>query len=361
MRTLSFDLGDFNSQSAWHFTDHVSGEVKRGQSLTTSQALQSLLGTVQPDRVLCEACAMACLLADTVQKTLPEASLVAANTNAEAWRWTNTKRKTDASDAERLVRLDRLGELEPVALPSGSMRALRRMLTHRQKIIGKRTACYNAIRHACKQHEVVLPRAEAAWSEKGLQRLEALSAPCATDGVVPVDWETTWFLELHHLVKQVRLLNEQLAAVDRSLSRWRREDQREAVKRLQSAPGIGPVLATALLAFIGDPRRFRRGKQVAAYAGLVPRVFQSGARCRHGRITKSGNPLLRRLLINAAWQAIRHDAWAKGIFQRVCGGSKIRRKQAIVAVARHLLIRCWAMMRDEQSWCTAEPAAVMAA
>jgi transposase len=361
MRTISFDLGDFNSQSAWHLTDDVSGVIERGQSLTTSDSLQSLLGSLQPDRVLCEACAMACLLADVVQETVPEASFLAANTNAEAWRWTNTKRKTDASDAERLSRLDRLGELEPVALPTGSMRAVRRMLAHRHKLIGKRTACYNAIRHACKQHEVILPRAEAAWSDEGLQQLEARSAPCAANDVVPIDWETTWLLELHQLVKQVRLLNQQLAAVDRSLAQWRRKDQGETVKRLQSAPGIGPVLATALLAFIGDPHRFQRGKQVAAYAGLVPRVFQSGARCRHGRITKSGNPLLRRLLINAAWQAIRHDAWAKDIFERVSGGSKKRRKQAAVAVARHLLIRCWAMMRDQQSWRTAEPAAVTAA
>jgi len=361
MSTLAFDLGDFNSQSAWHFVDAASGEIQRGQVLTTTAELGSLLLRLQPKRVLCEACAMACLLADTTQAVLSAATFVAANTNAEAWRWTNTKRKTDASDAERLERLDRLGELAPVALPTGPMRALRRMLAHRAKLIHKRTSCYNAIRHACKQHEVVLPRAEAAWSKEGLQRLEALYAPCATAKSTVIAWDTSWLFELRHLVEQVRLLNDQLAAVDRSLARWRQEDQRESVQRLQTAPGIGPVVATALLAFIGDPSRFRRGKQVAAYVGLVPRVFQSGARCRHGRITKSGNPMLRRLLINAAWQAVRHDAWAKAIFSRVCGGSTIRRKQAIVAVARHLLVRCWAMMRDKQSWPASEPAATTAA
>lgn len=359
MLTLSFDLGDFNAQSSWHFVDRSSGVVQRGSVLTTSPALGALLRDLAPDRVLCEACSMACLLSDVTEAVASEASFVAANTNAEAWCWTNTKRKTDPSDAERLERLDCLGELEPVALPTGPMRALRRMLAHRHKLTGKRTACYNAIRHACKQHELALPRAEEAWSEKGLAALESRFATLATAKSVAIDWDVSWLLELRHLVELVRLLNAQLAAVNRSLEQWRRSDAQ--AERLQSAPGIGPIVASALLAFIGDPHRFRRGKQVAAYAGLVPRVFQSGQKCRHGRITKAGNPLLRRLLINAAWQAVRSNAWAQELFARICGGSKTRRKKAIVAVARHLLIRCWAMMRDERSWQTADAADGLAA
>ena len=353
MIMLSFDLGDFNAQSAWHYLDRVSGEVRRGEVETTTSAITALLEKLRPDRVLCEACTMACLLSDAVAAALPAASFLAANTNAEAWRWTNTKRKTDASDAERLTRLDTLGELEAVYLPTGAMRALRRTLTHRKKIVDKRTACYNAIRHACKQHEVALPRAEDAWSNDGLKALEVRFSAIAEAEAVDLEWSTSWLMELRHLVEQVRLLNEQLAMVEQSLARWRRANVR--VQRLETAPGVGPVVAAAILAYIGDPHRFRRGKQVGSYAGLVPRVFQSGQTCRHGRITKCGNKLLRRLLINAAWQAVRIDPWAKAIFDQLCRGSKVRRKQAIVGVARRLLIRCWAMMRDQQQWTPTAP------
>jgi transposase len=70
---------------------------------------------------------------------------------------------------------------------------------------------------------------------------------------------------------------------------------------------------------------------------------------RSGRISKRGNPLLRALLVQASWTALRFD-WARHIYKRVCRGSIKRRKIAIIAVARHLLMRCWAMLRDNKPW-----------
>ncbi len=364
MHILSFDLGDFNAPSAWYSVDRNTGECRHGKVNTDRESLLKLFRTKRPDRVLCEACTMACLLEDVTNEALPDAVFRAANTNDEAWKWTNTKRKTDPSDAERLERLDRLGELKDVVLPDKEMRSLRRMLNHRHNLLRKRTACYNAIRHCCKQHEHILPKAEEAWSDAGLKAIEELCASVVDVQRVMIEWDTSWLLELHHLVSLVRLINQQLKAVEASLTAWRKSSKQ--VQRLQSAPGVGPLVSCAILAYIGDPHRFKKGKQVAAYAGLVPRVYQSGKECRHGRITKAGNKLLRNLLINAAWVAIRKDPWAQEVFNRVSGGCKNRRKQAIVAVARRLLVRCWAMMRDKQSWPknpdeTTEGAAIKAA
>jgi transposase len=70
---------------------------------------------------------------------------------------------------------------------------------------------------------------------------------------------------------------------------------------------------------------------------------------RSGRISKRGNPLLRMLLVQASWIALQY-AWARQIYQRVSRGSVKRRKIAIIAVARHLLMRCWAMLRDHEPW-----------
>ena len=231
----------------------------------------------------------------------------------------HTKRKTDRADAEKLIRLDLLDELSPVAVPDQETRVIRRLLTHRQKLVGKRTACRNAIRHACKQHHVRMPSGDRAWTSEGLADLAALCADVEGVDAVPVDWQTTWLLELSHLLSLVRLLDAQLTTIERTLKRWERSQERLA--KLQTAPGIGRIVGIALLAFLGDPRRLRTGKQVASYVGLVPRVFQSGSSCRHGRITKAGNRLLRSLMVNAAWQAVRHDVWARELFDRVCGST----------------------------------------
>ena len=89
---------------------------------------------------------------------------------------------------------------------------------------------------------------------------------------------------------------------------------------------------------------------MAAYAGLVPRVFQSGSVDRKGRITGAGNRYLRSILIEVSWLGLKTNPWMKEVFDRVCRGSKARRKIAIVAVARRVLIWCWAMMRDDRDW-----------
>ena len=103
------------------------------------------------------------------------------------------------------------------------------------------------------------------------------------------------------------------------------------------------------MAYLGDARRFSNGKQVSAYGGLVPRQFQSGETDRRGRITRRGPALLRKLLVECAWVMLRYNAWARAVYQRLSRG-KARKKQAIVALARKLLVRCWAMLRDGTPW-----------
>jgi hypothetical protein len=78
---------------------------------------------------------------------------------------------------------------------------------------------------------------------------------------------------------------------------------------------------------------------------------------RHGRITKRGPALLRKVLLECAWCMLRYNGWARGIYLRLTGGGQRRKKQAIVALARKILVRCWAMLRARKAWCDpqAEP------
>ena len=89
---------------------------------------------------------------------------------------------------------------------------------------------------------------------------------------------------------------------------------------LQTAPGLGPRTAEVVAAYLNDASRFKTGKQVSAYGGLVPRQHQSGEMDRRGRITKRGPALLRKLLVECAWCMLRYNAWARGIYVRLTGG-----------------------------------------
>ena len=82
----------------------------------------------------------------------------------------------------------------------------------------------------------------------------------------------------------------------------------------------------------------------------MPRQYQSTDTDYRGRITKRGPALLRKMLVECAWCMIRYNAWARSFYLRLTGGGQRRKKQAIVALARKILVRCWAMLRDKQPW-----------
>ena len=121
-------------------------------------------------------------------------------------------------------------------------------------------------------------------------------------------------------------------------------------QRLLSVPGIGPRTAETIAAYVDRARRFKNARQVSAYAGLVPRQYQSGQTDRRGRITRRGPRLLRKMLVEAAWVMLRYNDWARQIVQRISKGQRTRKRQALVALARKLLVRCWALLRDETTW-----------
>ena len=143
-------------------------------------------------------------------------------------------------------------------------------------------------------------------------------------------------------------LSKQLDSVVKKLEAIGKNDPR--IVRLRTIPGVGPRTAEILVACIDDPHRFANGRQVSAYFGLVPRQFQSGETDRNGRITKRGNPLARTILVECAWASLRYNPWAKGVYERICGKQKTRKKKAGVALARKIAVIAWAMLRDEKDW-----------
>ena len=161
------------------------------------------------------------------------------------------------------------------------------------------------------------------------------------------DMEQLWRGELHTEIQVLQMMTIRLKEVTKKLDNLGAEDNK--VTLLQTIPGVGPRVAEMVAAIIDDPHRFKSAKHISSYAGLVPEKHDSGQTKRNGRITGHGSGMLRALLVQISWLGLQHK-WVRDIYDRIKRGTKSRSKIAIVAVARHILVRCWAMLRDNSQW-----------
>jgi transposase len=337
---LAIDLGKYKSVSC--LFDQATGEV-RFTTIDTSRAELRRLLDKQPAAVVV---IEACLLAGWVHDLCAELGVrcLVANTASEAWKFKHLKRKTDKDDALRLAQLYALGQLPTVTLPPPTVRQWRSLIAVRQAWVGRRVAVQNRIRALFVAQGLPAPRGAKAWSSTGLAGIATQAKPLAECGP-----DELWRGLLELALTEYRQLNELISQAETRLDELGK--QSADVKLLQTAPGLGPRTAETVAAYLHDAGRFKTGKQVSAYSGMVPRQHQSGEMDRRGRITKRGPALLRKMLVECAWCMLRYNGWARGIYLRLTGGGQRRKKQAIVALARKILVRCWAMLRDRKGWC----------
>ncbi len=340
---LAIDLGKYKGV-AWAYPGDPA--AARFESLDTAHGrLRKLFTKCRPAAVVIEACALAGWVHDLCAELgLPCA---VANTAAEAWKFKHLERKTDRDDALRLAQLYALGQLPTVTVPPPQTRQWRALIAHRQALVGRRCAAQNRVRALLVGQGLPAPRGAKAWTALGLEGIGQHAKPladCAADELWRglLDLALTEFRQAQGRIAQAEAKLDQLAQAD------------AGVRLLETIPGVGPRTAETVVAYLGDAGRFATGKQVSAYAGLVPRQYQSGESDRRGRITRRGPALLRKLLVECAWVMPRYNPWARAVYQRLSRG-KARKKQAIVALARKLLVRCWAMLRDGTAW-RADPA-----
>jgi transposase len=339
MKILGMDLGQ--NKSAWEMLDTVTGEVCTGVVQMADEVLRKFLVDKRADQLVIESGPLAARVHDLALAT--GIAVLVADPTQDAWRWKNVKRKTDADDASKLVRLAALNQINAVHVPAPAVREWRQLLEYRQALVAEKTRCKNRIRATLLRRGLKLPGGKCGWTDSArheLQKRACSLAECQAEEL----WRGLLASELAHLQQ----LEQLVAAVTLRLDRLARADAR--VARLRSIRGVGPRTAEVIVATLDQPRRFATRRQVAAYAGLVPRRYQSGQMDRSGRITKRGNPLLRQVLNQAAWVAVRCNPALREFFLQVGGGHKKRRKQAIVALMRKLLVISWAMLRDGTSY-----------
>jgi transposase len=249
------------------------------------------------------------------------------------------RQKNDAADAEAICEAVTRPSMRFVPIKAPEQQSM--MVAHRTRSIltRQRTQLSNAIRGHMSEFGLVAP-----VGRNGLEILISVINDAA-DERVPAAARTCLLM----LVTQLRLVNEQILASDRCIIASARST--EVGRRLMGIPGVGPVLASALVAAIADPKSFSSGRNLAAWIGLVPRQNSSGGKERLGGITKQGDRYLRQLLVVGAVAVIRY-AQRNGARRPWLVQLLARRtpKVAAVALANKNARMVWAIMTSGERY-----------
>jgi transposase len=321
--------------------DDETGEVSRSRAVPTAQLVSYLGAFPGPKRLILECGGQSRFLAGRLQSLAgAEVIVVDAGKARRALAGLHPGKKTDKLDARGLARLSAQGCCEAMAvwLPDPATADLRALSRTRQALVEQCTALQNQMRAFLRAQGLTCESTELL-SQKAQRQLDELAALLS-----PIGQEC-----LARLRQTLLSLKRESQALEKQLVQW--SARAAACQRLMTIPGCGPLLATMIVAEIGDPTRFAEAKQLRSYAGLTPSVYQSGERSYTGRLTK-GNTHLKYALVMLAqhftWQSDFQESRLKRSYYRCL--NRHGPQPAKVALARHLCDILFALLRDESAF-----------
>ena len=246
--------------------------------------------------------------------------------------------KTDRRDSRKLAHLLAKGLLKRVWVPSEEERYHRQVPRRRRQLIGDRVRTQNRIKSELTFYGIDLPTPKGKWTQIYFDNLRR------------VRFRNRWMQEsFNRLLEQYDFVSGLIDKQTRILKDLAKTPlYRERVKILTSIPGVGVITAMEILLELQDVARFRRADQLAAYVGLTPSQYTSADKIRMGRITGIGKNSVRVALVEAAWWLIRKDKVMRIKYEEI--KARAGAKRAIVAVARHLLVRMRRMLLDNSPY-----------
>lgn len=247
--------------------------------------------------------------------------------------------KNDDRDAEAIAEAATRPTMRFVEVKSEEQLDMQTLHRARDRLVGERTALINQIRAILWERGIVLPQGRRPLERELARRLDEGLALGERMLVLIEEMRAEW-----------RALDERIAAFDAEFAAQAKQDDR--IRRLLSIPGIGVMNATALVAAVGSGEAFKRGRDLAAWLGLVPKQRTTGGKPKLGAITKRGNCYLRKLLIHGARAALPSltrkqtplGAWLRGLLARA------HTNTVVVALANKLARIAWATLQRNQDY-----------
>jgi transposase len=242
------------------------------------------------------------------------------------------KQKYDGRDARLILQLLEEKRFPRIWIPTVEERDLRQLLIHRRHLVRMRARIKNQLQHIALNQGV--QKRWKLWSQSGMAMLKKL------------DLEPWAGQRRDTLLEMLQQFDRRLQPLEQALQQA--ADSNPRSRRLQTHPGVGPVISLATILTMGDVKRFPDSRSWVSYLGLNPSENSSGIRRRLGGISKQGNPFLRYLLVEGAASAAKGDSNLGRMYARL----KARRHHGVakIAVARKLAVRLYWMERTEKRY-----------
>jgi transposase len=248
--------------------------------------------------------------------------------------------KTNRLDSQKLSEGLRGGQLRSIHVPAASYRELRHLVQLRDSQVAQLTASKCRIKSLLLYEGIPFPAANGQWSGRVLQQLQGI--PCSA----------TVRFKLDQLIDTLGFHYQSAAKVQKQIRHFCQNDPelRQCISYLTSLPGVGSITATHALARLGDWRQITNVRQIAGFLGLVSSEHSTGDKENRGKITRIGDSRLRNKLIQCAWTAIRQDPELRVFYRRIYQRQpkKVAARKAIVAVARKLTTRMYAVLKEQR-------------
>ncbi len=248
--------------------------------------------------------------------------------------------KNDYNDAEAIAEAGSRGTMRCVPLKNAEQLELQATHRVRQRVIVERSAVVNQMRALLLEHGIAIPIGRALLARRLPEILE--------------DAENTLSVRLRALLQRLRSrwrsLDVEIAELTALLTEHAAES--ELCRRAITVPGVGPIVSTALVAAVNDAHAFARGRDMAAWLGLVPRQHSTGGKTTLGRISKRGNAYLRQLFIQGAQALYTHMKREKSRLGQWLRDLEARahRHVVVVALANKIVRICWKVLTSGQDY-----------
>lgn len=328
---------DVHSKQTVACVYNPADQTERYEVLPTDEEALAAFLRSQPvkSRLAFEVNGMAGRLYDGLRPLVTD--LEVANPSLTPWIF-RAATKTDRLDAKKLAVLMSVGQLPTVHMPSKAVREWRALIQHRRRLLERRTQVKNRIRSLLLNEGLRKEHAGGWWTQCNVRWIRScvdmLSCSRAR--------------ALEDLLDQLALYERQIKRVTVQLDQQGQDHP--AVCLLMTVPGVGPRTAEAVVAYADEVARFCRSRQFASYFGMTPRLDESALRRREGHISKCGPSVVRWLVVEAAWRAMRKSPALHCFHERVMHGQKGRKKVATVALARKLLVIMFAMLKTGETY-----------
>lgn len=336
MLTAGMDIGDRYSKVC--VVDEVDGEVlvvEEARIRTSQDDVKRYFGTRQPMVVAMEVGTHSPWMSRMIREYGHE--VIVANARKLRFIFDN-ERKCDDADAEAIARVARMDRkmLHPLEHRPEVDAAAMSLIRSRDALVRTRTALINHVRGTVKSNGERMPSGSASRFHKHIDAVPAVLSA-----------------SLGPVMEAIESVNERIKELDREIERVSRESYPET-ELLRQVPGVGPVIALMFVLVIADPERFRHARSAGPYLGMVPRRDQSGDNDPQLRIAKTGNPYLRRLLVNAAHYVLGpfgpdSDLRRHGLKIAERGGKRAK-KRAAVAVGRKLAVVMLTLLKTGEDY-----------